>query len=299
MSRFLLPSVRAVGLFALSNAPDEELLFAGCRRLEELTGVRVVLPPAISPFRRFAGTDSERAAAFNSLIRNSDIDGLIAIRGGYGAGRCLELLDFDALNASGKFLCGYSDVSAVLLAAWKSGCKRLYHGPMICGGWSDENNFAELEAFTNLLNQETRALLPDWHQSCVIKSGEAVGPLVPVNLTMLQTLIGTQFMPDLSGAILAIEDIAVPAHDIDRKLNHLRQIGILQKLSALIFGNFIECEDSEWLPQIMNDYADQIGGPVIFEGAFGHQHPSIPLPCGQKTKVTAKNNQEILLEIFQ
>ena len=286
------PQIRCVGVFALSYLPDEARLAAGVRILEERFGVRVKvrMPPEPGP-RRMAGFDDERAACFNDLVQDPEVDGLVAARGGYGATRVLERIDFAALKDSGKFVCGYSDTTALLLAAWKHGCTRLYHGPMAT---SSSDCPQEWEAFAELLGEDGY-IVPPGQQAAVLKSGCVDGILVPMNFSMLQALLGTPWMPCLDNAILCLEDIGEPAHDIDRKLRQLRQCGILERLGGLLFGQFGECENDAWLPEIEREYGRFVKGPVAAGLPFGHLHPSIPLPLGACARVVCGQGEATVI----
>ncbi|MBQ7649741.1 MAG: hypothetical protein IJS15_02215, partial [Victivallales bacterium] len=103
----------------------------------------------------------------------------------------------------------------------------------------------------------------------------------PMNLTMLCNLIGTPFMADLQGCILAIEDVNEAAYSIDRMLAYLKNTGILKRLSGLIFGQFTDAEDAEYLPEIFTEYAEFVNGPVISNFPFGHGTPSISIQVGK------------------
>ena len=282
--------VSCVGLFCLSNYPDEAHYQEGLAHLRALS-VEVVEPPQPIPrLRPFAGPDAYRAAAFNALVADSRPQLLMAVRGGSGATRALPSIDFAALKASGKWLCGYSDTTALLLAAAAHGCTRLIHGPMLCSSLAQETASEgfqrEIASLTAVLEGK-ESLLPSWARPRVLKEGRATGRLFAANMTLLQCLVGTPWMPDLDGALLVLEDVNVPAHAIDRTLNHLRQAGILGRLGGLVFGHFTEVEDGEWLPDILAEYAAHIHGPVLTDFPLGHQHPSIALPCNKMATLTA------------
>jgi len=292
-----LPNISCVGLFCLSNYPDETRYREGLAHLHAL-GVQTVEPPQPIPrMRPFAGTDAYRADAFNALVADPRPQLLMAVRGGSGAARALPLIDFAALKASGKWLCGYSDTTALLLAAAAKGCTRLIHGPMLCSSLAQEmasEGFRqEINSLTAVLAGE-RNLLPlrARARTLIIRGATgiirgATGRLFPANMTLLESLIGTPYLPNLSGALLVLEDVNVPAHAIDRTLNHLRQAGILENLAGLAFGHFTEVEDAEWLPEILAEYAAHIHGPVLTDFPLGHQHPSIALPCNRMATLTA------------
>ncbi len=280
-----------VGVFSLSSQPDEARYAAGMAALRQCVSC-VVDPPVLTPLRRLAGEDAARADAFNRLVSDASLQALIATRGGYGVTRCLDRIDFAALRASGAWVIGYSDVSALLLAVASRGCTHLLHGPMICSGWnlaSDAHDaFArEYDAMCAIISGECTAYRDN--TTTALRTGTARGRIYPANLTMLQCLIGTPYLPDLRGAILVLEDIHVPAHAIDRILSQLRLCGILAQLSGVIFGQFSEADDAEELPEIFAEYAAFIDGPVVSGCRFGHCHPSQPLPVGVEATLVANN----------
>ena len=297
-----------IGLFALANAPDSQKTGIGLKNYIQLTGHKVVINN-ITPSgpRHLAAPDDLRAKNFNELLDNPEINGLVAIRGGYGVTRILEKIDFEQLKRRNCFVCGYSDITALLLAAWKFGCRKLIHGPMIQSSWAadlaSEELLLEARSYLDVLAtvenpNATRDIWPlaeklkksisnsnakfydKSNELKVLKDGVSSGPLVPMNLTLLCALLGTDFLPDLTGTILAVEDVAEPAHAIDRNLNHLRQAGILRRLGGLVFGKFTNAEDGEFLPEIQREFAEFVPGPVIANFPFGHEHPAIALPFG-------------------
>ena len=295
----LSPEFGKTGIFSLSNRSDDRRSASGIANLKSFFCSEVVIGEYATSFRRFAGNDEERASVFNKLAADDSIGILIAMRGGYGVTRILEKIDFEQLRRSGKTVCGFSDVTALLLAAWKNGCENLYLGRMVAAGFdfpADSENFKfEVGGLMELLNGK-QEILSDWCRYEIIRRGDAEGALVPVNLTLLSALTGTEFMPDLTGAILAIEDVGEPAHDIDRNLNHLRQCGILESLSGIIFGSFSDCEDGEYLPEIIREYAALVDGPALCNFSFGHVHPSLPMPFGKKCRLSVgEKNTELTL----
>ena len=284
--------VRGVGVFSLSNAPSAPLLARGCALLARVLGgvpLRCACQTVGGP-RRLAGNDALRCAQFHALLDDPETDLLVAARGGFGVTRLLEQLDFPRLKASGKALCGYSDVSALLVAAWSQGCRRLLHGPMICSTWALEDSpalAAETDSFLRTLRGEWKLTSPGFTLE-TLRPGTARGPVLPVNLTMLISLLGTPFQPDLQGAILLLEDVHEPAHAIERMLVQLRSAGILKRLAGLILGQFSQGEDAHYLPEIFREAAQWVPGPVVAGYPLGHHHPSLTCPVGAWTTLEAK-----------
>lgn len=285
-------NISTVGIFAASAPPRPEDLQSGLAMLRA-AGLNVRDGSSQSrPLRYLAGSDEERARHLQQLLQDPTIDLLLAARGGYGASRILPLLDWELLRSRNLPMVGHSDVTALHLAAWQYGCRRQLCGPMLCKQWIPSAAATlppTLHALFNCLRRGEN-LLPDWHGSMVLQPGEASGPLVPVNLTILCALIGTPFLPDLQNAILILEDIAEPAYRIDRCLCQLQQAGILSRLSALIFGQFTQCEDDHLLPEIFTEYAQRLPIPVLTNLAFGHLNPSLTLPTGLITDLHANHN---------
>lgn len=296
---------KQIGIFALANAADPETTAIGVKNFQQFTGWEVI-PYQLTPPgpRRLAGNDATRAKIFNDLLDEPRLDGLVAIRGGYGVTRLLDQIDFQKLRQKDCFLCGYSDLTALLLVAWKNGCRHLVHGPMIQSSWAANPNTTafqiEANSFLNALNQKISSPPPLYPSPFTLYPSPCTlhaRALIPMNLTLLDALLGTEYLPDLSGTLLALEDIAAPAHDIDRKLNHLRQAGILQRLAGLVFGSFTDAADEEFLPEIRREYATFVRGPVIENFPFGHEHPSIALPFGEPVTLEISKNQTIKLAL--
>ena len=293
-------SIRTIGVFAASKAVQAADFQSALGKLQSC-GVTVKHTCTNKhPYRYFAGTDEQRIRNLQQLLADPEIDLLLAARGGFGCARILEQLDWTALRRRNLPVVGYSDLTAFHLAALKFGCRNHIQGPMLCTQWGascPEPAFsAAMESLSSCLHHCSN-LLPAWHQAKTLVPGKASGPLLPCNLTLLCSLIGTPFLPDFNQVILVLEDIHLPAHGLDRCLNQLRQNGILQKLSGLIFGQFSDCEDQEFLPEIFAEYAAFIHGPVLTNLAFGHPNPSISLPVGKLVHLDAVAGQEPALTL--
>lgn len=281
-------SIKNAGLFSLSGISDRERIERGLAVLKSL-GIDGVFPrPANASLRYLEACDSERLRMFNELLENDSVDALLALRGGFGVTRILDDLDWELLKSRNLPIIGYSDVSALLLAAYAHGCTRLIHGPMLCSSFAVQEGLSEtLAAFRQCLSGVTAPMLPNSRLK-TIKPGRAESRIFPCNLAMLCTLIGTQHLPSLNGAILALEDICEPAYSVDRMLAHLKSAGILRGLSGLVFGQFTDCEDSEYLPEIFREYSEFVPGPVVSGFPFGHGKPTTSIQVGQKYLLSAE-----------
>ena len=255
------------------------------------------LPPApLSPHRFFSGHDAARLETLHALLRSPQVDVLLPLRGGYGCARLLDGLDRDLVRRAGKPLVGYSDVTALHLAFFACGVRNGLSGPMPgvefarelpdMPGARDALAFT-LRSFAEAWTPRAAVSLPPDTRLEVLKPGCAQAPVVPVNLTVLLTLAGTRHMPDLAGTILVVEDVNEPAHAIDRDLNHLRQLGVLERLAGLVFGRFTKAEDAQWLPEIFAEYSGFVNGPVVGGFPYGHEMPLVTVPVGRGAMLAA------------
>jgi len=292
--------IHHIGVFSLANNPDDFFLTEGLKQLNIIPGTDAIYskPEGIA-VRKMAATDDNRVRAFHRLLANPEIDLLLAARGGFGTTRTLDYIDWQKLRQRNLPVIGYSDLTAFNLAALRYGCNRQIQGPMLCSQWGNkeyQSYFIDnMQSLKNCIDGG-KDLLPPWHHAETIKSGHCTGYLIPANFTTLMSLAGTPYFPNLTNAVLLLEDVNEPAHHIDRMLNQLKQMGILAQLSGLIFGQFTICEDAEFIPEIIQEYAVYIHGPVIWNLQFGHTKRNISFPVGKLATLSAAQNQ-ITLEL--
>lgn len=273
-----------VGLAAASSAlADDSLqrLQAGVAVLESW-GLQV--QPHPQPLRRWghlAGADSERRA--DLLV--GDLPLLACIRGGWGAARLLETgAQTHNPVSGGRWLLGFSDVTSLLWARQAAGQAGGIHGPMVT----------------------TLAAEPDWSQQRLRDllfgapvaplqgegwcGGAAEGPLLVGNLTVATHLLGTAHLPPLNGAVLVLEDVGEAPYRIDRLLTHWRLCGALQKLAAIGFGSFSDCDDPESptpLELVLRERTLDLGIPVLAGLPVGHTPGNAALPLGVRARLDA------------
>ncbi len=285
------PRVKTIGVFAPAGIPEPARFERGLARLRGW-GIELVLACPQAPERFLAAADAERAAALNALIRQPQIDLLLAARGGYGCARLLDRVDFQALQARRLPLVGYSDLTALHATAFGRGDRVHVAGPMVCSALArqpvtdDEaaGLRAGLESLRQALAGEAMTVAAPLR---ALRAGTATGLLLPANLSVLTSLVGTPFMPSLEGVVLVLEDVGEAAYRVDRYLQQLLQAGYLRQLAGLAYGQFTEGEDAAWLPGVLADFARQVNGPVVAGLEFGHGFPSLSLPVGRPCRLTA------------
>lgn len=249
---------------------------------------------------RFAGTDSQRVQDLNALadpaVPMPDL--LIATRGGYGAVRLLERLDYarlaPRLHEQGAMLMGYSDNTAVQCALLaRTGAVSL-SGPMLYGDFAAR----PLSAFTmgwlrTVLSAPSFSLRVDTPQHSRV---QCEGQLWGGNLTVLASLAGTPWMPRIRGGILFLEDIGEDVYRVERMLQQLRLAGILPEQSAIVLGHFSGQRADGFDPQgytmetLARAMAAELGRPVLTGLPIGHVHDIVPLPIGAQARLVADDS---------
>lgn len=238
----------------------------------------------LARYSYFAATDGDRIADFNAALRDDSIDAIWCLRGGYGVMRILDHLDYDAMRLHPKPIMGYSDISALHAAVGRE-CEIVsYHSP---------NARTPLTVFAR--DSFERALLRG-EDPCgsaagarTIRGGRARGRLAGGNLSLVSSLAGTPYLPDLDGALLVIEDTNEGLYRVDRMLTQLSLAGELSGVVGIAFGYCTECDadespgdarESRTLDDVLREFADALGVPCVAGIPMGHVDDQWTIPLG-------------------
>ncbi len=287
---------------SLSGSVLPDRLSAGITRLSEL-GASVTSPDAATAtWRYFAGTDDERLAALNASLK-SDADIVMFTRGGYGLSRLLHRIDWQAVAASKKLFCGFSDITAFNLAALAEGNFVTFSGPMIASDFAQTDDilardFTEANFF-GLLRAEAYAY-PEC-ESDITSSAQAInGTLWGTNLAMIANLVGTPHMPNIDDGILVLEDVAEAPYRVERMFWQLKHAGILDKQRAIILADFADCYPANGMryPYSMVEAIETLRDiapcPVLTGFPFGHVPKKVTLPIGAQASLAIDGTHYLL-----
>lgn len=251
-------------------------------------------------YQRFAGSDTERIADFQEVTsgRVPTPKVLMGLRGGYGAARLLPSIDFVSLGARmrerGTLFFGFSDVCAIQLALLAKGNMMSFAGPMVYSEFGKpEPSVFTMDAFIRGTTNTTNIIdVPTIQRSDVNVEGMLWGG----NLSVLASLAGSPYMPNIQDGILFIEDVSEQPYRIERMLNTLYLSGVLQKQRAIIFGDFRmgtirDTYDSSYdLSAVINQIQRVTRVPVLTGFPFGHITNKITFPLGAHAKISSTNN---------
>lgn len=259
---------------------------------------------SLSKNKYLAGNDQLRANDLNNAFEDKNIKAIICLRGGYGAGRILDKIDYNIIKNNPKIFVGYSDITALHNAINKNSNLITFHGPMAVSDFVKYNANDSFENLISLISKEEEEVLIkniSGNKYSFLFDGETVGELIGGNLSVICSLLGTKFEIETKDKILFLEDVGEQPYAIDRMLNQLRLSGKLFDLKGIILGDWKNCIpksgfESFTLEDIFIEYFTNLNIPVVINFQAGHCNPMNTLAFGAKYYLDSKNNQVIQRE---
>ncbi|MGQ9870861.1 S66 peptidase family protein [Leptodesmis sp.] len=252
-------------------------------------GYRVELTPGFDDrWGYLAGNDENRRQQLLTALKDPACRGILCARGGYGGARLLEdWVWYFRDPAHPPWFIGFSDITSLLFSLSQEGISGV-HGPLLTTlaaepDWSRQRLFDWVEG---------RPLAP--LQGTGWGTGWAEGLLLPVNLTVATNLLGTPIMPELTGVILAIEDVGEAPYRIDRMLTQWRLSGAFQQIRGIAIGRFSQCTpppdiSSFTVEEVLRDRLHDLGLPIVSDLPFGHDGPNAILPVGIPARLNGED----------
>jgi len=288
-----------IAFVAPAGPADAEKVAKAKDKFESL-GFRVSIPPTLATRRDryLAGTDEERAAEFNAAVKDDRVRAIFAIKGGFGLTRMLDRIDYPAVRANPKIICGFSDLTALHLAIARKCRLVTFHSPMPQYGlFRDDDGFGYSgDLFWRTLRADAYASPTEGYEIplpagrpkpiCLVP-GTAKGRLVGGNLSLVAATIGTPYEIEATGNILLLEDTGEKGYRVDRMLSQLRLAGLLDRFAGAILGTFDGTDEKE-LDAIANEYFGRRKIPVLTNYPVGHTSYNATLPHGSVVELDAK-----------
>ncbi len=281
-----------IGITATARKISKEEL-VNAISIFESWGLKVELAPNLFKVdNQFAGTDKERAADFNYLVKQPHVKAIICARGGYGSARMVDLIDWKAFGQTSKWLIGFSDVTVLHNHINKNLNITTLHGAMCLG--MDANHPEKTEAQESirktLFGELPSYTLPNYKLN---RPGNIKGRFIGGNLSVLYSILGSSSFPETNGAILFLEDLDEYLYHIDRMMIGLKRAGKLENLKALIVGGMTAMNDNtvpfgKTAEEIIYEAVKGYNYPVYFSFSAGHIDKNLALPMGMQ--VTIENN---------
>lgn len=252
-------------------------------------GFRVTLASNIDHRHKgyLAGTDAERVEELNRYLR-SDVDAFFFARGGYGAMRILDAVDYDAMRRNPRPLVGFSDVTALHHAfAVRSGVAT-FHGPMLNLDFANGLS-PHIEQWLWSMLAGDAPLTHAFSPSQVLANGDAEGPLFGGCLSLETSLTATPYDYWIDGGIWFWEDVDEPLYRLDRMLTHFHLSGRLRRIRGVVIGRLKGCGEEPALTALLDEFFGSLGIPVVRDLPFGHFGDNLLMPIGATVRLSTSD----------
>ena len=210
-------------------------------------------------------------------------------RGGYGAMRILDRIDYAAFAANPRPLVGFSDVTAIHQALATQVGVASFQGPMI--NLDFRNGLSpDVEAwFWSMLSGDA-PLVREFGRDDVVCEGEAEGELFGGCLALTQSLVGTPYDYWVDGGIWFWEDVDEPLYRIDRMLTHLRLSGRMPAVRGVVIGTLKECGDDAEMLAFLREFFSPLNVPVVRNLPIGHHGNNLLMPVGRMVRLSTRDH---------
>jgi muramoyltetrapeptide carboxypeptidase len=257
------------------------------------------------------GSVEERLEDLHAMFRDSEVKGVFAIRGGYGAAQLLDRIDYDLIRAHPKVFLGYSDITALHLALQKRAGMVTFHGPIALARFTPYTQTCfrkalfETEPLGRVTNPPDSDPLRPAHTLRTVRPGRARGPLIGGNLTLISTTMGTPYEIETSGRVVFLEDVDEEPYSIDRMLTQLRLAGKLTSAAGVIFGECQDCRPRDFKPsyesslsvgEVVDEVLGRLHAPVLSGLTIGHTDDQLTLPLGVMAELDADKGELVIEE---
>jgi muramoyltetrapeptide carboxypeptidase len=300
-----------IGIVAPASAPQDPKAVDRAAESLERFGFKPKLAKNVRGRLGFlAGTDRERATDLMAMFADKSVKGIICLRGGYGAARILDRLDFEVIRRNPKILSGYSDITSLHSALAKKVNLISIHAPMLNGALADPKvpEFTKNSFFRTVMDAiPAGSICENYAEKTVevLRGGIAEGRLVGGNLSLICASLGTPFAPLFKGKILFFEDVSEKPYRLDRLLTQLLNAGIFSEVAGVAVGVNSQCDDEgenktgeyrQSGADVLKERLASVRVPVVIGLPFGHVDLNATIPVGVRAKLDAKRGDLIITE---
>ena len=286
-----------IGIVSPARWMEEQELFKAAAIVEQMGFHVKISPQNFLRKDQFAGNDYDRAGAIEAMFKDREVKAIVCARGGYGALRIIDLLDYDLIAKNPKIFVGYSDITALLISIYTETGLITFHGPMLHSFINEADSFTITYLQYAICSDEPyNANFSIDTQVRVLRPGIAEGELIGGNLSILVNLIGTPHDFDTSGKILFIEDVDEYLYNLERMLIHLKRSGKIDKLAGLIIGEMKDIKDNN-IPfgkDIDGMVLDIVGNttfPIVTNFPCGHNKNQMTIPISVMARLECDENR--------
>ena len=231
-----------------------------------------------------AGTDNERLEDLHNAFKDKGINAIIALRGGYGAIRLINKIDYNLIKQNPKIFAGYSDITGLSAMLLKHSGLITYSAPMINGdfGIKSKDKFTIDNFFKTVATTEKQEI----KAQTILKEGKASGITFGGNLATIVSLCGLDFIPNQKFIFFA-EDLNEPVYKLDKMFTQLLNIEEFRKnISGIVFGEFLDIDNDEWLNSLQKEIVQELKVPAISGLKITHAREKLTIPIGIESAIS-------------
>jgi len=275
-----------------------------------------------------ASTDKHRLADLHAMFGDKKVDAIMCLRGGYGAGRIVDQIDYDLVRKNPKVFIGFSDITILHLAFLRKSNLVTFNGPMAASTFADTppSRFGVASFLRTICHREPAGSIWQEHEDrdCrVIRHGRATGQLTGGNLSLMAASMGTPYEMQTRGKIVFIEEVDEKPYRVDRMLTQLLSAGKLRDAAGIVIGRNVPDKDfadaeaaaavdasrtvkalPKTLPagyeplmdEVFHDLLYPLGIPVITGLPFGHIDDYATLPLGVRASMDSRTGDLVIEE---
>lgn len=287
-----------IGIFAPSSWVEQDDIEKSKEIIEDLGFKVFVHPQTFERENQSAGNHLQKSLAFQGLWQRKDIKAIWAAGGGNRCTHLLETINFSRLKNSPKILIGFSDVTSLLNAITAHTDIVTFHGPVFKN--LHKHNKTQLNHLFDLIGGSTGTNYPI-NDANILRGGKAEGKLIGGNLSLFQYLPQTLENDFYKNGILFLEDCNEELSRIDRMFLHLKRLGVLNELSALILGQFTNIPETGTpfgytLSDIIDEHINETKYPVLHNMPFGHGKDLYTFPIGVHARIDTEDKKFTLID---
>jgi muramoyltetrapeptide carboxypeptidase len=270
-----------------------------CIQTLEKWGYKVKLGTTVGAKKdSFSGTDQQRAEDLQTMLDDASVKAILCARGGYGASRIINTIEFKAFNKQPKWVIGFSDITVLHAAILQQNCMSI-HGPMAAAFAKGEAGELYIESLKQVLEGHKTSYTIPAHTMNTL--GNAKAALVGGNLCILAHLIGSKNAIDTNGKILFIEDVGEYHYNIDRLMIQCKNAGMFDHLAGLVIGGFTDLKDPSsdfgaTAYDIIKEHTSAYTYPICFDFPISHGLPNYAIKQGQEYNLSISGQDVSLKE---
>lgn len=246
----------------------------------------------------FAGTPEHRLADLHAAFAYGQTKAILCLRGGYGSNYLLDGLDTELIRRHPKPFLGYSDLTGIQLRLLDEIGLPAFHGPMVAADFCISDGVHE-DSFRAAFAGAPYSVGPD-EGLRTLKPGKAEGILYGGCLSIIVSLLGTEWEPQTEGKLLFLEDTGVKPYQVDRMLWQLRHAGKLDGVRGIVFGEMLDCVSPGAAPELLEkailSSLSGFEGPIAIGLRSGHvSRQNVTLTFGVQAELTAGDLTQLRL----